>query len=210
MDPMIPMALPPALVLPQAQADPGHPIAGDPIDYNDLVPGEKYIHRFVFHGYHGLTTDDYEFIQLISKRPTDFTYEEFPIQFQTNAQGNPMTPYEIPQAPTIAPRQRIYTQPYNPQRDTFFRISPVKLGRYLVGPALKRKLKTNLRRKHLNIVLNQLGFSTNVGTGPADIIRQYVNLQPPKGAKGPAEIRSRKVTNKRLLGGKKRKTRRNA
>jgi hypothetical protein len=210
MNPNIPMLLPPPLVLPQAQADPEHPLMGDPINYDDLVPGEEYIHRYEFIGHHGIAPD-YRFIRFISKTPTEFTYEEFPpIRFNVNERGDPLTPYSIPQAPTIAPRQRIFTHPYNPQRDSFFLISPVKRGRFFVGPQIKRKLKTNLRRKHLNMLLDQLGFSTNVGTGPADIIRKFVNLQPPKGAKGPAELRSRKVTNKRLLGGKRRKTRRNA
>jgi hypothetical protein len=200
----IPLSLPPPLRLPPANQNLGHPLLGERIAYEDLLPGEDYIIRFQIQGRFGRTNPpSYMEIKLLTKTDIDFTFEESPqVLYQENERGDPLTPYLIPEAPTIVRRNRIHTYPYNPASQRFYKVSPVKRGRYSVGPQIKEKLKTNLRRKQLNSVLNKFGLSTNVGTGPANTIRQMVGLQPPKGAKG-IPLRTRKEGGKR----KARKTR---
>jgi hypothetical protein len=218
MNPMIPMLLPPAVPGQGVFTGEDRPHVGDEIAFEDLVPGETYFRRFVLGAYANVN-DNYDEIILVDKLRDgsgqltgQYSYRiPYPVRYEVNESGQPVNVLPVPLTPHIFnPYEVDHFNTYEPGVWRFYKVAPVRRGRHIMAPFIKQKLKKNIKRKHLNITLNQLGFSTNVGTGPADIIRKFVNLQPPKGAKGPAELRSRTVTNKRLVGGKKRKTRRNA
>lgn len=188
----IPLALPPPLGIPPLAlpARIGPPVnnrpylLGNEISYEDLVPGQEYYQRTIF-GLH----PHYERFELVSK--TNDTYQSRNIQdrnvYPFNRQGNPLPPYTVPSAPLIPggpPRITLTTLPYIPGRVRFFKISNVKKGRHLIGSNLRRKVNRNTRRQAINRELERYGLSTNTGTGPANLVRSFVGVQPPKGAKG--------------------------
>jgi hypothetical protein len=197
MNPNIPLALPPPLGLPlpppgipPLPARVGPPVnnrpylLGSEISYEDLVPGQEYYRRVMF----GLGPH-YERIQLVSKTNDTYQYRDINDRnvYPFNRQGNPLPPYTIPSAPLppgVPPRNTLSTDPYIPDRMRFFKISNVKKGRHLIGSRLRRKVNRNTRRQAINRELERYGLSTNTGTGPANLIRSFVGLQPPKGAKG--------------------------
>ena len=218
MNPFIPMLLPPSVPAQGIFTGEDRPHVGDEIAFEDLVPGERYFRKFAF-GPYANVEDNYDEIIFVDKLRNNtgqltgqYSYRiPYPVQYEINQRGQPVEMLPVPLTPHIInPYEIDNFDTYQPGFSRFYKVAPVRRGRHIMAPLLKQKLKKNIKRKHLDLVFDQMGFSTNVGTGPADTIRQFVGLQLPKGAKGPAELRSRTVTNKRLLGGKKRKTRRNA
>ena len=204
MNPHIPLALPPPLglpLLPPAPVNDRPYLLGDEISYEDLVPGQEYYRREIWG-----QTPRYNRIKLVDKTNSVYNFQKITDDevYPTNMRGNPLFPYTVPSAPLppgFNPPNRVIFTLYTPERTTFYKISAVKRGRHMVGPLIKEKLKKNIRRKHLDMMLNKVDFSTDVGTGPADIVRKFVDLQPPRGAKS-MPIRTRRG------GGKRRKTRR--
>ncbi len=209
MNPQIPLTLPPPPPgIPPLPARVGPPIndrpylLGDEISYQDLIPGQEYYRSEIW----GQRPPQYNRIRIVNKGRAVYNFQQIreDEEYPTDQRGNPLFPYTVPRAPAplgFNPQDRVMFTLYRPDLTKFYKISTVKRARHMVGPLIKEKLKKNIRRKHLDLMLNKVDFSTNVGTGPADIIRKFVDLQPPRGAKS-MPIRTRKQ------GGKRRKTRR--
>lgn len=164
-------------------------IAGDEIAFQDLIPGERYILKVDIQHQFLNMEPWYEEIELLTKnnQTGDYTYTILDeMHYPFNFRGDPLPPMLPPETPRpFMPPQppQVLTGRYNPTQETFYKISAVKEGRHMVGFKIKDKLKKNIKRKHLNTILDRTGFSTNLGTGPADNIRKFVNLQPPKGTR---------------------------
>lgn len=195
---MPPLALPPRMALPpphrwRKYVVPGFHV-GDEIAFEDLVPGESYFRKYVF-GLYANVDDNYDEIILVDKVRNnqgnltgEYSYKNpIPMQYYETFTGEPMTPIAIPQAPPIpgtpSPFDQIHMDFYMPGRTRFYKVGAVQRGRHWMAKPLKEKLKKNIKRKHLNTVLDRIGFSTNLGTGPANLIRKYLDLQPPKGTR---------------------------
>jgi hypothetical protein len=203
-----PLSLPPPIPLTGRRTYPiaNTPHIGEQIDFADLVPGESYFRQFIPYAFSG---DNFEEIELVSKERNatgqltgEYSYRiPYPMMYEIDPKGDPTIPMPIPQAPSIFnPFEVIHSDSHQPNLYRFYKVAAVRRGRHMVGPLIKEKVKKNIRRKHLDMMLNKLDFSTDVGTGPADIIRKFVDLQPPRGAKS-MPLRTRKE------GGKRRKTR---
>lgn len=188
------------------------PHIGKEVAFEDLVPGKSYFRKFSY--WPNNTDGDYDEFKLIykTKELSDQDQDQFvdtyaytiprPVRYMIDPRGDPLPPEYIPQAPSVIDQYgMIQSQIYDPRYYRFYEVDPVKRGKHLIGPQIKEKVKKDIKRKHLNLILDKLGFSTDLGTGPSDIIRKMVALQPPKGtAKVPSAI-------SRRHGGKRRKTR---
>ena len=196
---------------------------GDEISFPDMIPGELYFRRWVLPYYNDNNPADYEEIKLLSKETDNqgnltgrYRYSiPNAIEFYENAKRQPMTP-EFPNtlpSDALFPEGYSWSDNYDPDRQVFYKVSPFKRAKHLVATPIKEKLKKNILRKHVNTILNRAGFSTNLGTGPANIIRKYLNLQPPKGTRRIFPPIRQQPTQQTIVGGgiygksNKRKTR---
>lgn len=187
---------------------------GDEIAFEDMIPGQSYYHKDLV-GLYGIPRYDYDEIILVEKMRNNegnltgaYRYQIPAIkEYYESFTGEPMPPVSIPQAPLPQglpnPDDLTHMDFYKPDTDKFYKVATIQRGRHLLNPLYKEKRKKEVRRKHLNTTLNALGFSTNVGTGPANIIRKYLNLQAPRGVKASTILPRRKQPE-----GGKRKTRR--
>jgi hypothetical protein len=209
-----PLSLPPPIPLTGRRTVPinDNLHIGKEVSFANLVPGKSYFRKFGWGPALSATDNmggEYEEIELFSKGidntgqlTGDYTYFiPYPMRYQIDPKGDPITPMPIPQAPAIQnPFEMPHTEVYDPRYYRFYEVDPVKRGRHMVGPLIKQRLKKNIRRKHLDLTLDKLGLPTNLGTGPSDIIRKMVGLQPPRGSTAHS-------TQIRRHGGKRRKTR---
>lgn len=159
-------------------------VLGEEIAFENLVPGQQYFIKTDYK--HPRLKPWYTRIVFEGRQGTDglYRYTQIPeMNYPTNASGNPLPPTEEPVFVFIPGVNGPMMALHNPALSTFYKVSPVKEGRHLVGQSIQMKLNKNRQRKGLNEILDAMGLPTELGTGPANIIRKSLGLQPPKGTR---------------------------
>ena len=193
----IPMALPPRL---SALREPRftYPIPvnrGPEVNFNNLQPGTHYY----LQSSEASPMNEIEFVERIPGIPRGYHARGLPRLLQRkNRAGNPLSPVYEPRSP--GPHLDTLYEGHAWPHTKFYKVQKAKRIGTFIHPAIVEKMKRNTRRRNVNRILNEVGISSELGSGPSNIIRKFSGLQPPKGT---ASYRPARKTRK---GGKRRHT----
>jgi ubiquitin-protein ligase len=197
----IPIALPPRLA---AMREPRftYPIPvnrGPEVNFNTLQPGTHYY----LQSSEANPMNEIEFVERVEGRPRSFRARFLPRLIQRrNRSGNPLSPVYEPRAP--GPRLDTLYEGHAWPHTKFYKVQKAKRIGTFIHPAIVEKMKKNTRRRSLNRSLNKAGISSELGSGPSNIIRQFSGLQPPKGTASYGPARKTRKGGKRRLTKKQR------